>query len=87
MDVINLLTFRTHLLPQRASATQRSETSLTGKMLHTVTCSEGSSKRTLTFDTLLESIEKARAGDRLLPGFQATVLRVFRQQLEAGSSR
>jgi hypothetical protein len=44
-----------------------------------VTCGDATPRRTLTFDTLLESIEKARAGDKLLPSFEASVLRVFHE--------
>ncbi|KAL8590235.1 hypothetical protein ACOMHN_006352 [Nucella lapillus] len=82
-----LFPFLPSSITQAPTAALSSEPSTTGKALQTVTLSEGAPKRTLTFSTLLESIERAPSGDRLLPPFQATVLRVFQEQGEAQSLR
>ncbi|XP_070196465.1 DNA repair-scaffolding protein-like isoform X2 [Littorina saxatilis] len=83
----HLFPFLPATLLQQITPTKTVNPSLAGRTLHTVTGNEGAPKRTLTFDTLLESIEKARSGDKLLPSFQATVLRVFWEQLEGGCKR
>ncbi|XP_076448965.1 DNA repair-scaffolding protein-like [Babylonia areolata] len=83
----HLFPFLPSSITQTSPATQHSKQSRAGRTLHTVTSTERAPKVTFTLNTLLESIEKAPAGDRLLPTFQATVLRVFREQQEAGSLR
>lgn len=66
----------------QSSAGVKTNVPSAGKTLFTVTCNDRASRRVLTFDTLLESIEKSHTWDKMLPSFQATVLRVFQERVE-----
>lgn len=64
-------------LLQLGSTESDEKRSLSEHMLHTVACNSKFLKKCLRFDTLLESIERTRPEDKILPSFKAMVIRVF----------